>query len=144
MGMDENSQNDFGIPVYKLYELAVCPNHIIFKEVKKMEKKFYKFSIFAVVLSMVSAVLVSVAPMRDGYVSVEKDGFIKWVDFNATYEAMADCLAYDTETYQTEKHACWIDLLAILAAKGNGTFENYKTSDLSKITDEIAQGRKIE
>lgn len=109
-----------------------------------MVKKFYKFSAFAVVLSLVTALLVTVAPARGGYVSVEKDGFIKWVDFNVVYNALADCLAYDIATYGTEKHAGWVDLLAVLASRGSGTFKNYKTSDLSKITDEISQGRKIE
>jgi len=109
-----------------------------------LEKRFYKFSAFAVMLSLIMAVAVSVAPARERYVSVEKDGFIKWVDFNVTYNALADCLAYDTDTYGTEQHADWIDLLAVLAARGSGTFKGYKTSDLSKITDEIAKGRKIE
>ena len=109
-----------------------------------MVKKFYKFSACAVVLSVVTAVCVMVAPVREGYVSVEKDGFIKWVDFNVTYNALADCLDYDIKTYQTEQHAGWIDLLAVLASKGSGTFKGYKTSDLSRITDELANGKKIE
>ena len=109
-----------------------------------MEKKFYRFSAFAVIISLITAVGVSFAPMRERYVSVEKDGFIKWVDFNVSYSALADCLAYDTTTYGTDQHAGWIDLLAILASRGSGTFKDYKTSDLSKITDEISSGRTIE
>ncbi len=109
-----------------------------------MTKKFYRFSVFSLVLSLVLAVVVSALPPKERYVSVEKDGYIKWVDFNVTYNALCDCLKYDISTYGTDKHASWIDLLAILASRGSGNFKNYKSSDLSKITNEIKGGKTAE
>ncbi len=109
-----------------------------------MTKKFYRFSVFSLVLSLVLAVVVSALPPKKRYVSVEKDGYIKWVDFNITYKALSDCLKYDIDTHGTDKHASWIDLLAILASRGSGNFKNYKSSDLSKITQEIQGGKTVE
>ena len=109
-----------------------------------MTKKFYRFSAFSLLLSLVVAVVVSALPPRESYMAVEKDGYIKWVDFNVTYQAMSDCLKYDIATHGTENHANWIDLLAILASRGSGNFKGYKSSDLSKITDEIKNGKKVE
>jgi len=109
-----------------------------------LTKKFYRFSAFSLVVSLVVSVVILALPPKDEYVSVEKEGFIKWVDFNVTYKALSDCLKYDISTHGTDKHASWIDLLAILSSGGGGTFKGYKTSDLTKITDELAQGKKVE
>ena len=76
--------------------------------------------------------------------SVAKEGsFLRWVDFNVSTEALSDCLAYDVGTYNTDTHASWIDLLACLAAKGDGTFQNYKHSDLKRLTAELAKGTPL-
>lgn len=109
-----------------------------------MTKKFYRFSVFSLAMCFMVSVVIMALPPKEEYVSVEKDGFIKWVDFNVTYKALSECLKYDIETYQKDNHASWIDLLAILSSRGGGTFKNYKTSDLTKITDELSQGKKIE
>ncbi len=69
----------------------------------------------------------------------EKD-FIKWVDFNVCHTALSDCLNYDVGTYGTDKHVSWIDILACLAAKNGGRFDNYKTSDFLKIKEALEQG----
>ena len=109
-----------------------------------MIKKFYKFSLVCVILSFVMGVSVVLLPPQESYVVVEKDGYIKWVDFNVTYKALSDCLEYDIKTYGGENHASWIDLLAILASRLGGSFKNYKSSDLSKITDEIKGGKTVQ
>lgn len=83
-------------------------------------------------------------PPRQSYVAVEKDGFIKWVDFNITYSALKDCMDYDIKTFKTKEHVSWIKLLAYLASTGNGTFKNYKKSNLDKLTNEIKSGKSIE
>ena len=109
-----------------------------------MIKKFYKFSLVCVILSFVMGVTFTLLPPQEGYVAVEKDGYIKWVDFNVTYKALSECLEYDIETYGGENHASWIDLLAVLASRLGGSFKNYKSSDLSKITDEIKGGKSVQ
>lgn len=109
-----------------------------------MAKNFYKISSVLLVLALIFSVCVSALPKQEKYIAVEKDAFIKWVDFNVTYKAMSECLDYDIKTYKTKNHANWIDLLAILASKGSGNFKNYKSSDLSKITEQIEQGKTVD
>lgn len=109
-----------------------------------MYKNFYRFSFVCVVLSAIIALTAMVVPAYNESVSVEKDGYIKWVDFNVTYKAMSDCLKYDIDTYKKENHISWIDLLAVLSARGGGNFKNYKSSDLDKITEQIKKGQKFE
>ena len=107
-------------------------------------KKFYRFSLYSLILSVTLAVVTLSLPPRDRYVSVEKDDFIKWVDFNVTYSALSDCLDYDLKTYGTKNHTSWIKLLAYLASTGNGTFSGYKRSTLTKLTDEIDKGKTMD
>lgn len=109
-----------------------------------MVKNFYKISSVVLVLALVFSVCISALPKNEKFISVEKDGYIKWVDFNVTYKALSDCLDYDIKTYTTEQHVNWIDLLAILASKGSGSFKNYKSSDLTKITEQTESGKSIE
>ena len=51
------------------------------------------------------------------------EGYIKWVDFDVTYEAL--CLAYewDVNTYGEEIHIDWVEMLAYLGACYGGNFE---------------------
>lgn len=109
-----------------------------------MVKKFYRFCYFSLTISVVLAVVVMALPTQDSYVAVEKDGFIKWVDFNVTYNALADCLDYDIKSYGTEKHLSWIELLAYLSATGDGTYKGYKKTNLVKLTDAINSGKTID
>lgn len=71
-------------------------------------------------------------------------GFIKWVDFGVSYNALNDCLKYDVGTYGTKNHISWIDLLAYLACKNGGNFKSYKQSDLKKVTDELEKGTPLD
>lgn len=66
-----------------------------------------------------------------------KDGYIKWVDFKVTSEAMNDAYAYDIETHHTDTPLDWICLLAILGSKYGGDFKNYKQSDLTAIAEPL-------
>ncbi len=70
--------------------------------------------------------------------------FIKWVDFNVSYEAMSDAMEADISSYGTDSHCSWIDLLACLAAVNGNDFSNYKKSDLTALTDKLNGGSDIE
>lgn len=102
---------------------------------------FYMFCICALILCFSCVLFVSYAPR--GSVAVKGDGPITWVDFNPTEKVLADCLAYDIQTYGKKEHASWIDLLACLAAGGDGTFASYSSADLKKITDKLAGGNDM-
>ena len=42
--------------------------------------------------------------------------YIKWVDFDVTNEALRQALRYDVDSYTTDRHYNWIELLAYLGA----------------------------
>lgn len=70
--------------------------------------------------------------------------FIKWVDFNVSYEALCDTMEIDVDTYGTEQHYSWIDLLAYLAAKNGNNFSSYKKKDLNALMDKLNSGTTLE
>ena len=107
-------------------------------------KKFHRFCVYSLIISISLSIAVYVLPDRPEYVSVEKKDFIRWVDFNVTYQALSDCLEYDLATYGTKEHTSWIKLLAYLASSGSGKFDTYKKSTLNKVTAEIKSGKTIE
>ena len=67
----------------------------------------------------------------------EKKEFIKWVEFNVSYEALEQAYQYDVETYDNEVHVNWIELLAYLGATYGGEFGNYKKRDMSKLVESL-------
>gem|GEM_PF-193437 len=66
--------------------------------------------------------------------------YIKWVDFDVTYEALNDAYTIDVESYETDTHLNWIELLAYLGAKYGGDFSNYKSKDLQSLVDTLTNG----
>ena len=55
-------------------------------------------------------------------VETTADGYIKWVDFNVSYEALSRAYEYDISSYGEKQHLDWIDLLAYVGAKNGGDF----------------------
>ena len=70
--------------------------------------------------------------------------YIKWVDFNVTYEAMQKAFRYDVDTCQEPIHLNWIDLLAYLGVKYGGDFTQYKESDMDAVAQRLQEGTTIE
>lgn len=64
-----------------------------------------------------------------------QEDYIKWVDFNVSYEALQRAYEWDKKTYQQEVHLDWIEMLSFLAVKYGGNFSKYRGKDL----DELAQ-----
>lgn len=67
----------------------------------------------------------------------EKKDYIKWVEFNVTYEAMNQAYQYDVETYGEENHLNWVELLAYLGAKYGGDFASYQASDMEELAERL-------
>ncbi len=63
--------------------------------------------------------------------------YIKWVDFTPTAAALRDTAQYDIETYGTEEHITWVELLSYLACKNGGDFSSYSSKDLSKLQKKL-------
>lgn len=73
---------------------------------------------------------------------IEKDkDFIKWVDFKISSEALNDAKKIDIETYNTDNHINWIDILSCLGTKYGGDFSKYKKADLNSIVEKLNQGK---
>lgn len=74
---------------------------------------------------------------EDGAVEVSGDGYIKWVDFNVSYEALCKAYEYDVNTYGEKVHLDWIDLLAYVAAKNGGDFGVSAAEEIHTIAEKL-------
>lgn len=77
---------------------------------------------------------------ESGTVETNADGYIKWVDFNVSYEALCRAYEYDVTTYGENIHLDWIDLLAYVAAKSGGDFGPGATEEIRTIAEQILAG----
>lgn len=69
--------------------------------------------------------------------SVTGEKFIRWVDFKVSYEALEAAYTYDVESYGSENHLDWIELLAYLAVQYGGEFNQYKDADMAAAVKKI-------
>lgn len=66
--------------------------------------------------------------------------YIKWVDFNITYEALNTAYNLDVASYDSPVHLNWIELLAYAGAKSGGSFEKGSVSRIEKLASELSAG----
>lgn len=67
--------------------------------------------------------------------------YIKWVDFNITYEALCAAYDLDVKSYDAPVHLNWIELLAYVGAKEGGAFGKKSVSLLQKLASELSDGK---
>ena len=67
----------------------------------------------------------------------EQKSYIKWVDFNATYDALRDALDADIASYGSERHHSWIDLLAYITAKNGNNFAGYTKAQMTNLVKKL-------
>lgn len=72
--------------------------------------------------------------------SGEKAEYIKWVEFNVSYEALNRAYTYDVETYQEDVHLNWVELLAYLGARYGGDFTRYQEADMTQAAEKLLTG----
>lgn len=72
--------------------------------------------------------------------------YIKWVDFSPTYEALNATSKLDIESHTSGSNIKynWIELLSFLACKYGGNFKNFKSSDLTSLTEKLNSGITME
>ncbi len=75
--------------------------------------------------------------------SPPKKDFIKWADFKVSDTAMRKAMKKDIESFGTDIHLDWIELLSFLGAKYGGDFSKFKSSDLDSISNRIQNGEKL-
>ncbi|WP_167958572.1 M23 family metallopeptidase [Anaerosporobacter faecicola] len=69
--------------------------------------------------------------------STKKKEFIKWVEFNVSYEALDRAYTYDVESYGKDIHVNWIEILAYLGARYGGEFKQYKQKDMDQLVEQL-------
>lgn len=67
-------------------------------------------------------------------------GYIKWVEFHVTCEAMAEAYDLDTATCREPVHLDWIELLAYAGAKSGGRFDKNSVREIRKAADRLQSG----
>lgn len=70
----------------------------------------------------------------------EKDGFIKWVEFNVTAAALEKAYEIDVATYEKDVHVEWIPLLAYEAARTGGKFNEKALKDMEETAGKLEAG----
>lgn len=66
--------------------------------------------------------------------------YIKWVDFNVTYEALSTAYDLDVKSYGEPVHLDWIELLAYVGAKKGGSFGKESPALIQKLASELSSG----
>lgn len=79
-----------------------------------------------------------------GATDTQKKGFIKYVEFNVTREALKDAIEADKTSKDEDIHIDYITSLAYLAAKYGGSFKSYKSSDLNSFAEQLKSGTSVE
>ena len=106
--------------------------------VKKFFSVFLLCALLCVFIAENSPDLLPVGTDREG------NDYIKWVDFDVTYQALRDAMDVDIETYEQDLHISWTDILSFLAAKYSGDFSSYRFSDIEALTQELNEGKSME
>ncbi len=74
----------------------------------------------------------------------EEKKFIKWVDFDVSYEAMNDALKLDTESHDTDCPLKFTEMLAYLGARYGGDFSRYKKKDMDALAEKLKGGKTMQ
>lgn len=73
-------------------------------------------------------------------VSVSSEGFIKWVDFDVSYEALERAYELDVAAHETEHPLNWIELLAYAATMEGGKFSKNSMKEIETIAEKLQSG----
>ncbi len=101
-------------------------------------KRYIAYFLCLICLSL--PVIWSISPVVGQAASARENSVIKWVDFDIPYSLLETAMQLDIESYETETHLNWIELLSYLAAKYGGNFSLYKKADLDRLVERLYQG----
>mgnify|MGYP003370285136 CR=1 FL=1 len=87
--------------------------------------------------------LTATAPSVSAGNAENKKDYIKWVDFNVTYEALKDAMEMDIETFEQDLHLPWTESLAYLASRNGGDFSGYQKNDLKTFAEKRLSGSSV-
>lgn len=75
--------------------------------------------------------------------SGEGKEFIKWVDFQVSYEALNEAYQADLRLHESKNSknpVSWIDLLAVAAAKSGGSFGKREVEEIRELAGKLERG----
>lgn len=107
------------------------------------KKKIISTFVILIVISFISFYFLNMENNVESF-NLNSDSFIKWVDFDVSYQAMDDALNYDIDSYGTFPKMNWIDLLAFLGAKYGGDFSRYRSKDMAQLVENLRKGKTID
>lgn len=81
--------------------------------------------------------------MKEEMQEEKEKNYIKWVDFNVTYEALNQAYQYDITLHNTKTPINWIELLSYLGAKYGGDFSSYQEKDMADLVERLKNKEKI-
>lgn len=102
--------------------------------------------VFLLFLPIIRPLLIVSANSTDVTSVDGKNDYIKWVDFNVSYDALDKTSKLDINSHVNNEEIKynWIELLAYLACKNGGNFNNFKNSDLENLKSKLKSGETIE
>ncbi|HKM04317.1 MAG TPA: M23 family metallopeptidase [Lachnospiraceae bacterium] len=68
----------------------------------------------------------------------EKKDYIKWVEFNVSFDALCYAYQLDVDTYNKDIHLNWIELLAYCATKHGGEFPTSVKKEMRELSDKLS------
>ncbi len=74
----------------------------------------------------------------------ENKNFIKYAEFNPTYEAMDKAMREDIKSHNEEIKINWIEVLACLGTRYGGDFKKYNEKDMNEIISKLKSGTPME
>ncbi len=120
-------------------------------------KQYSKRFLFSLITVVITVILVSSHTFKSVQVSsdldiqyiwddikTEKKDFIKWIDFNVCYDALDAAYRLDVNSYTTDLHYNWIEILALLACKYGNDFDKYSKKDLDSFASQIKNAGSVE
>lgn len=107
----------------------------------RIRKHWLALALSAVLLlSVGGGVLLARPAVAEG----EKRDFIKWVDFNAPYEALERALSLDIASHEKGTPVSWIDLLAYITAKNGNDFSSFQLRQLDEAAEKLQSGTTLQ
>lgn len=70
--------------------------------------------------------------------------FIKYVEFNPTYEVLERAMNEDIKSQEKDIKINWIEVIAYLASVYGGDFKKYKNEDMDKLINDLKNGENID